>query len=348
MSRQKKYQRCLVMAGGGFRFGYYLGIYAAMCKLNKTPDLLLASCGGAIAAGAIQAFSNDAERKDWISSPAMYQFWLQLKSSQQASISQALLGAFRRRFFGKNAERIPDLFNNYLFEIPRELPCPVITSGASEPAVAIIAGKLLYTESEVGQLRGGRKLFAETVFTDNRTALLLQGACAPLSASGRGENAIAAQLLSHVDIPMEQAVRASVSDMFYFRCHSYQGADYIGGVIDLFPIEIAHQLANEVIMELKGPYDKLFALPALRVVLGIDGNLRLNQVLQQTADLWIDTSDMRQALNEYQIEKRINWKRNRVELLMPDSYENYVKMIDLQWQYGYQRGLSGSAKTSGN
>lgn len=100
-------------------------------------------------------------------------------------------------------------------------------------------------------------------------------------------------------------------------------------------------------MELKGPYDQLFALPALRVVFGVDGRLRLNHVLQQNADLWIDTSDMKHVLKKYQIEKQINWKRNRVELLMPNIYGDYVKMIDLQWQYGYQRGLSGFVKTSG-
>ena len=88
----------MVMAGGGFRFGYYLGIYAAMRQLDKTPDLLLASCGGAIAAGIIQHFSDDDQRKEWICSPEMYQFWLGMKSSKQATISRSLAGALGRGF----------------------------------------------------------------------------------------------------------------------------------------------------------------------------------------------------------------------------------------------------------
>ena len=330
------------MAGGGFRFGYYLGMYAALRNLNKAPDLLLASCGGAIAAGTIQSFSDDAQRKNWISSPTMYQFWLELKSNRQASIVRVLAAVMNRRFFAKNAKKIPDLFNDYLFEIPEHLPAPPISHSNNELDVAIIAGKLLYRESEVGLPRGQRKLFAETVFCTARTASLLNGVRSPLSSDMFGNNAIAEQLLTETNMPMVEAMRASVSDMFYFRCHSYKGNDYIGGVIDLFPIEVASQLAEEVIMELKGPYDNCFSIPALRVVLGIDGNQRLHHVLQQFADIWVDTSDMSQALAENQIYKKIIWRHNQIKLIVPDTYDNYVKMIDAQWQYGYHRGLNST------
>lgn len=332
------------MAGGGFRFGYYLGIYAAMRQRNQTPDLLLASCGGAIAAGIIQHFPDDAQRKAWICSAEMHQFWLQMKSSQQASIGRALTGAMMRGLSTKSAHRIPDLFNDYMFEIPAELPVPPTSRANQETEVAIIAGKLLFNEDELGQLRGERKLFAETVFCTPRAATLLDGMQAPLSAESGGGNAIAPEVLTDVNMPTAQAARASVSDMFYFRCHSYQGSHYIGGVIDLFPIEIAHQLAEQVIMELKGPYDKLFSIPALRSVLGINGNQRLQHVLQQRADLWFDTSDMEQALLENQIVKKIAWQRNRIELRMPLSYEAYVKMIEAQWEYGFQRGLKAFSR----
>lgn len=332
------------MAGGGFRFGYYLGMYAAMRQLNKTPDLLLASCGAAIAANIIQHFSDDAQRKAWICSPEMHQFWLQMKSSQQASIGRALTAALMRGLSTKSAHRIPDLFNDYLFEIPAELPTPPISCPNEETEVAIIAGKLLFSENECGQLRRARALFAETVFCTPRAAALLDGMQSPMSAEAGGGNAIAPDVLTDVTMPLTQAARASVSDMFYFRCHSYQGSHYIGGVIDLFPIEMAHQLAEQVIMELKGPYDKLFSIPALRSVLGINGNQRLQHVLQQHADLWVDTSDMEQVLRENQIAKKIIWQRNRIELRLPVSYEAYVKMIEAQWEYGFERGLSAFSR----
>jgi predicted acylesterase/phospholipase RssA len=43
----------MVMGGGGFRFGIYIGMYAALRQAGKAPDVLLASCGGAIAAAII-------------------------------------------------------------------------------------------------------------------------------------------------------------------------------------------------------------------------------------------------------------------------------------------------------
>lgn len=344
MNYPQKYQRCLVMSGGGFRFGYYLGIYAAMREQGRTPDLLLASCGAAIAAGIIQHFSDDVERKEWLCSPEMYRFWQGMRSSRQATIGRALAGALRRGFSIRYAHQIPDLFNDYMFDIPEMLPTPTTAPANRETAVAIIAGKLLFSESEVGQRRAGRKLFAETVFGEHRTAALLQGMRSPVSAEIWGDSAISAELLTDVSMPIEQAARASVSDMIYFRCHTYQDQHYIGGVIDLFPIEIAHQLADQVFMELKGPYDKIFSVPALRTVLGINGNQRLQHVLRQRADLWVDTSDMERILASNQITKKMSWRENRIELVLSESYDAYVKMIEAQWQYGFQRGLSAFAR----
>lgn len=332
------------MAGGGFRFAYYLGIYAALRDANKKPDLLLASCGGAIAACLIQALPDDAGRKDWISSEEMFQFWCGLRSRRQASLLRILLSAMKRRIFLQNASVIPDLFNDYMFEVPASLPLPAALSSSGETAIAIIAGQLLFAENEVGQARGERPLFAETVFCTPRTAALLQGMRSPLGSGRFGSNTIAAALSTDVDIPVAEAVRASISDMFYFRCHTYQSNHYLGGVIDLFPIELARQLADQVVMELKAPYDQMFSLPALRAVLGIDGNQRLSHVLQQYAEHWVDTSDMESVLVENQIDKKILWRRNKIELAMPENYEDYLKMIDVQWQYGYQRGVAGLAQ----
>lgn len=333
----------MVMAGGGFRFGYYLGIHAALCELQEEPDLLLASCGGAIAAAIIQALPDDAGRKAWIASLEMHEFWRGLKSNRHASLSASLAGAVKRKFFVRGVDVIPDVFNDYLFEIPENLPLPAVPENPKK-AVAIIAGKLLFDENEVGQARGKRKLFAETVFCDTRMAALLADMRSPLADAAMGENAISPQLITRQGMPVAAAVRASVSDMFYFRCHSYLSENYIGGVIDLFPIEVARRLSHRLIMERKGLYEGVFALPALRAVLGIDGNQRLRHVLKQPADMWVDTSDMRKALASPQIEKKLAWQRNKIELLAPESYADYLKMIEAQWQYGYRKAMEGNAR----
>ena len=329
----------MVMAGGGFYFGYYLGIHAALCESGQRPDLLLASCGGAIAAALIQALPDDAERKAWLSAPQMHQFWRGLKSTPKAKVTHAFVNAMRRRFWGHNAKYIPDLFHDYMFDIPADLPLPVLTDKTVD--VAIVAGKLNYAEHEVGQLRGDRKLFSEIIFCEQRAADLLHEFSVPLSDARFGDNAIDAQLLTDVVMPVADAVRASISDMFYFRCHSHASGDYIGGVVDLFPIEVASHLADSVIMEVKGGYDETYGIPAIRTVLGFDGNQRLQHVLGQHADVWVDTSDMEQVFLQQRIYQKIIWRKNLIQIVAPASYEDYVRMIEAQWEFGYQRGRLG-------
>jgi predicted acylesterase/phospholipase RssA len=341
MNQPKKYQRCLVMAGGGFHFGYYLGIHAALCESGKRPDLLLASCGGAIAAALIQALPDDAQRRAWLSSPQMYQFWCSLKSTPKAKITHAFFSAMQRRFWGHNAKYIPDLFHDYMFEIPAELPLPELKQKTVD--VAIVAGKLNYGEHEVGQLRGNRKLFSEIIFCEQRAADLLHEFPVPLSDARFGEHAIDSDMLTDVGMPLGDAVRASISDMFYFRCHTHASGNYMGGVVDLFPIEVASHLADSVIMELKGGYDRTYGIPAIRAVLGFDGNARLQDVLGQHADVWVDTSDMEKVFLHQRTSQKIIWHRNRIQIVAPPSYDAYVKMIAAQWDFGYARGTAGLA-----
>lgn len=346
MSELKKYQRCMVMAGGGFRFGIYLGMHAAACEAGKPPDIVLASCGAAIAAALIQTLPDDARRKAWLGSMEMYRFWSSLQSTRHAAIHRALWGALRRRLSLHQAPRIPDLFQDCLFDVPASLPLPSLTRRPDGPAVAIVGGKLLFAPDEVGQARGTRKLFAETIFCPPAAAALLAGMPSPFSDEALwGRHAIAPELLTEVDMPLAEAVRISIADMYYFACHSAGPAHYTGGVVDLFPIEVARRLADEVVMEFKAPFNQPLAIPALRAVLGLDGNQRLRHVHGQRAEVWIDTSDISQALAKEQVRKQLQWRRNRIRLAPPERYEDYVQHIDAQWHYGYQRGMQAFAST---
>ncbi|WP_110257389.1 patatin-like phospholipase family protein [Undibacterium pigrum] len=339
MNQVKKYKRCMVFAGGGFRFGIYLGMYAAACEAGRAPDVLLASCGGSIAASIISGLPDDAQRKAWLSSEDMYHYWSGLQSSPRAGIVRTLALAAKRGFSRGSAATIPDLFNEYLFEIPSELPLPKVAASEQSVATAIIGGKLLFNENEVGQLRGQRKLFAETVFCDPKAAALLDGMASPLADARWGEHAISEELLCDVQTSTSLAARISITDMFYFRCHAHANGHYFGGVLDLFPIEVARRLADEVMMEFKQSFDQAFSIPAWRTVLGLDGNARLRYVNGQPVDVRIDTSDVATLLNKEAVQKKLDWRRNRITLQMPKNYATYVAYMEAQWQYGYARGM---------
>ncbi len=327
----------MVFAGGGFRFGIYLGMYAAARDAGRAPDVLLATCGGAIAAALVQALPDDAQRKAWLSSPQMYQFWGSLQPARQASLTNALLGAARRKWSRQPAPVVPDLFQDYLFEVPPVLPLPPVTA-VSEVDVVTLGGKLLFGPADVGQPRCGRKLFAQTVFGPARAAALAQGMASPFADPGWGAHAVANTVLTDTTLPLDQAARMSITDFYYFPCHRFAGDHYIGGVVDLFPIELAHRLADAVMIEFKESFDQTFSIPAWRAVLGLDGNQRLRQVNGQHADVWFDTSDVTAALPVEPVQRSLAWWRNRIVLAQPSDYAGYVQAMDAQWQYGYQRG----------
>lgn len=343
MTLLKKYQRCMVFAGGGFRFGIYLGMYAAARDAGRKPDVLLACCGGAIAAAIVQNLPNDAQRLAWLASPEMYRFWCSLKSAPQARLSTTLAQAAQRKLSRQPAPRIPDVFNTYLFDIPAQLPLP---SPATNPEVdvAIMGGKLLFGQAEVGQPRGQRKLFEQTVLCNTRAAALLDGMPSPFESPVWGPHAIATGIVTNSTMSVAEAARLSITDFYYFACHGHGADHYIGGVVDLFPIEAAHRLADEVMLEFKESFDQAFSIPAWRAVLGLDGNQRLRYINAQPADVWFDTSDISEALARQQVQKKTDWRRNRITLAPPESHALYQQYMQDQWDYGYQRGREALAR----
>ena len=169
----------------------------------------------------------------------------------------------------------------------------------------------------------------------------------PLADPRWGEHAVAPELLIDSGVPITEAARISIADMIYFRCRQYQGAEYIGGVLDLFPVEIARQLGTEVVMEFKEAFDQVFSIPAWRSVLGLNGNARLRYANTFLADLRIDSSDISKALARQQLQQKLHWSRNRIELAMPPTYDIFVQHARDQWQYGYDRAREALAHPIG-
>lgn len=345
MTTFAKYRRCLVLGGGGLRFAYYLGVHAAAEARGRRPDLLLATCGGALAAAVIAALPDADARRDWVAGPAMYRFLCAIESTRRAQPWHALGGAARRWLDRRPARRIPDLFDDYLFALPAALPLPPHTAPpTSAPALAIVGARLMFAPHAAGQVRGARRLFAQVVFCPAQTARLLDGMAAPAADPRWSHGAIAPLLETNSTTPLADAVRISIADMFYFRSHAHGRHHYAGGVIDLFPIELAQRLAHDVIMERKASFDPWFALPALRAVFGIDGAVRLAHVHAQTADAWVDTRAIARDLRNVGVCKRIDWRlalaRSRIVLAIPATHAAYAAAVRTQWDYGYRQGLA--------
>lgn len=348
MNDHQKFERCLVLSGGGSRFAYYLGIHAAAEACQKAPDLLLASCGGAIAGAIIQGLPDSYTRKQWVLSRKMYDYLHHLQVAPHVRLFPQLLKALSRYMACytklKGATRIPDLYSDYLVDFPPTIPLPPLSQDG--PAIAIVGGRLMFEQCEIGTLRNGRPLFTEVLFGNERIRGLLDNVSSPVSSKDRRQSAIATEVEVMTGVPVADAVRISLSDIFYTPCQPYGVHHYCGGVIDLYPLELARALAHDVTMELKPPFNRYVAIPALRAVFGFDGNERLRHVHDQLLDVRIDTSDMAHAIPPSLI-KRMQLLVNRI-MVSPPSYDEYVSIVERQWQYGFSRAMEGYKQKQAN
>ena len=68
----KPYKRVQLFSGGGSRFGYYLGSYAALVAHDLTPDIIIGTCGGSLSAYLVQLASDPKDLQQLMCSRELY------------------------------------------------------------------------------------------------------------------------------------------------------------------------------------------------------------------------------------------------------------------------------------
>ena len=324
------------MAGGGFRFGYYLGMHAAAEELDQTPDILLAACGGAIAAAAIHGLPNTEARRVWLQSPDLHNFQRNIRSLPPANAKLTVTGTVNRlwqQWTGQAAYRTaPDLLHHAMFELPALSVIPEARLGGTD--VAIIGARVCTNAS----MSHWPYQLHETVFGSSRVAGLLANRAS--WAKPFVKAAIAPALECNTTLDLEHAVRASVADPFYFSSVQAEGQHWSGGLVDLFPIEIAHALADHVVMERKRKFNPFYAQPAVRAVYGVNGNARRRAVQNDAqADVWVDTTDVSRVLRNETLRKQYDRATGQIVLRAANTHSEFVRQMDAQWHYGRERTL---------
>ncbi|WP_438950586.1 patatin-like phospholipase family protein [Psychrobacter submarinus] len=312
----KPYQRVQLFSGGGYRFGYYLGSYAALCEYGLKPDLILATCGGSLASLLVNIAPDPEDLKLLIESKALYNvvkasrhrqdFTLSAKQRKPSYFYQGL----KRLGLSTSASRtlklhqretydelLAELHNFAMFEIADEATWldeliqlqPSLDMNAS-PDTAIIASRLVPTEDSLKQTPQAKNLqlaakLQEVLFTPDhlRACIDKQTLACPTHRYAPMRIMQALHLVTDWDIA--QAVRASMADMYYLQPTFIEGLGWsLGGVIDLTPIELAAQFGSSVFAETKAGYDRVLAAPAIQRIFGFDPNERLAEVLSFKAD----------------------------------------------------------------
>ena len=350
----KPFKHAMIFSGLALDFTAYIGLYDAALESGNEPDLIIATSGGAVAAGIIAAFPDKEERKKFIESEDFYHFMsdLEVKSKRPSSFV-ARLPRFVPRTYGL-APLTPNLFRKPLSEAPipsnqTEFDSP-FPSGADRPKIIIIAAKLEY--SKANALRIGKKLFTETWFTDQQTGEYLSGMESPVGARF-SRSAVQANAEVRTEFTVAEGLLASISEPYLFVPACLNGELYTGGAVDLWPVELAHELAGDITLPKLPDLSRTIEL-AFGSVFEYSNKKRMREVQEMSVSKWVDMEDNREVLKDSSFWFKVEMlkqeqdgsrsyliPRPRVVYTAPANYEAFVERIRTQYEYGYERGLGG-------
>lgn len=321
-----------MLCGGGHQYATLLGRYQALIDQGKQPDLLIASCGGSIIANLICSIADPQQRLDWLSSKEMYQFWQSQVPGPGNQLHNVLLGVLKRKFRINSTKYLPDLFSTWLFEF--ENPFPALPQRLpNAPDTLMIGTQVNYSQKDVGLPNKtallSESLFSEVLFCNERIGDLLRN---EQSSMANHSEKISTELVIKHSVSELTAMRVSVADCYYYQPVEMDGKQYIGGLMNLFPIELAKRCAVEVISERKPNFDRMFAAPAIQHVFGFDPQYRLDQYHDHDDVTWLSKIS---TVGNTSISKKINGLKNQLQLSV-GSYDEFKQQVIDQYQAGYR------------
>lgn len=308
----KPYERVQLFSGGGSRFAYYLGSYAALVAHDLTPDMIVGTCGGSLSAYLVNLAPDPKDLQELMCSRELYRVITAIRHVAPDEANKRLkirymTQAFKRWQLTKqkangqrqqqvdNYERILDELQQLaMFRVDNEEQWLDGLSGFSlkynnnscnptAPEIAIIASRLYPTANQgttVDNAFHNDFRLQELLFAPPRLAaldLIAEKLNSPAHTFATGRITQSVKTLTKWNFA--PAIRASMADMYYLPPTHIAALGWcLGGVINLTPIELACQLGHSVFAETKAGYDSWLAAPAIQRVFGFDPNERLAQV----------------------------------------------------------------------
>ena len=311
----KPYERVQLFSGGGSRFGYYLGSYAALVAHDLTPDIIIGTCGGSLSAYLVLLAPDPKDLQQLMCSGELYRAIsairhvapdeanrrVKLRYMTQALKRWHLSRQLSKRQQYQQADNYEQLLvelqqlamfridneEQWLDELSRFASTDNVTSqhAFGAPEIAIIASRLYQApDSDVASntsldknLKLQELLFAPPRLSPSASNSNFEKMMAPAYSLADGRIHQSVAILTEWEFV--SAIRASMADMYYLPPTHIETLGWcLGGVINLTPIELACQLAETVFAETKAGYDSWLAAPAIQRVFGFDPNQRLAQV----------------------------------------------------------------------
>lgn len=355
MTYQKPYQDTLIFAGGGLRFGYYLGMYQAYCEYyQKPPELIIASCGGAIALSILSLCPNPIKAQDFFKSYACYRLLCRIQGRNNDSLMTYATPALSRYLKHKtpfinhhtllSEKTYQSLYHQALFCIDDESNKPLFCADEfliecgqeyyDTPLNFIIVLSQIHKINQQYQFQE----YLACSHSDIKTHLLNQAIHSPISHYNSVR--IQKELKIMDNLPIEMAMRASVADMYYLTPILYQDNILFGGVLDLMPIDIANKISNAIFIDDKPTYDNYLAIPAIQTVFGFNANDRLTALKNDNHPNihWLPMADNRMQIDPL-LKKQYRLKQGDIQPIYPD-FSEFQRRMQAQIDYGYQRSFN--------
>ena len=307
----KPYERVQLFSGGGSRFAYYLGSYAALVAHDLKPDVIVGTCGGSLSAYLVNLAPDPKDLQELMCSRELYRVITAIRhvAPDEANrrlkiryMTQALKRwRLSRQVSNRQKQQQADSYKRLLAELQQLAMFRIDNEGQwldelshfspnhnnlynpTAPEIAIIASRLYQTADQT--LTTDSSVYDEFKLQE----LLFAPPC--LAVSEHFDEILNAPAHTFADRRIHQsvnivkqwefnpAVRASMADMYYLPPTHIETLGWcLGGVINLTPVELACQLGQTVFAETKAGYDSWLAAPAIQRVFGFDPNERLAQV----------------------------------------------------------------------
>ena len=307
----KPYERVQLFSGGGSRFAYYLGSYAALVAHDLKPDVIVGTCGGSLSAYLVNLAPDPKDLQVLMCSRELYRVITAIRhvapdeANKRLKIRYMTQALARWRLSKQRGKRQKqqqsDSYKRLLAELQQLAMFRIDNEGQwldelshfspnhnnlynpTAPEIAIIASRLYPTANQgitaSNSVHNDFRL-QELLFAPPRLAaldLIAEKLNSPAHTFANGRITQSVRTLTKWDFA--PAIRASMADMYYLPPTHIAALGWcLGGVINLTPIELACQLGHSVFAETKAGYDSWLAAPAIQRVFGFDPNERLAQV----------------------------------------------------------------------
>ena len=332
----KRFKNALVLAGGGITPGIALGMMAGARAAGKKPDVVITTCGSSLSTAVANAFDNPKDAYAFMKSRRFHRYLLdnvKVKSGLPLSIGMEMLNE------GTEARRVPNVFDNYVLEIPTKMP-PLLRETkykSGDTRYITVAARALFNKSHVGRRAVQNRLYQQTFFTDTDTAKSLRNIPASIKKNFP-DSPIYPWTDVRTGVSTMQATRAAIADPFLMNPAEIGGENYFAGAIDLYPVETAQAIACDVtISGPPGDFGNLEDL-AIRRGYGYSPKERIKQLGRYKGVRWID----KKGATEIGMDPGM--KGLTLVNKIPTDYYEFANLIERQYEFGYNRAYAAYAE----